>query len=384
MGGGAAVTAPVPAPPGHALPDWAYAVALAGLPFMVWDRLAGLLAGTPPAEAWRRVRAGGGGEAWARAAAATSVAAVAAAHRGAQVDVHLHGSASYPAALGGDHEAPPVLVARGSASALDRPRVAIVGTRRATRYGRDVATQLGRELAEAGVAVVSGLALGIDGAAHEGALAAAGAPPVGVVGSGLDVVYPRRHAGLWARVAAAGLLLTEAPLGGRPEPWRFPARNRLIAALADVVVVVESHAAGGSMHTVRAAADRGVPVMAVPGPVRSPASAGTNSLLGDGCPPACDTADVLVALSLETAGAPPRHDPRPPPAGAEAAVLDLLGWQPTSLDGLLAATELAPSRVALALARLEQAGWATGRGGWWERVAAPGAARPRGGRADER
>ncbi|MGH9178813.1 MAG: DNA-processing protein DprA, partial [Acidimicrobiales bacterium] len=258
-----------------------------------------------------------------------------------------------------------------------QPRVGIIGTRRATGYGRDVARQLGRELAEAGVSVVSGLALGIDGAAHEGAVAGhllgrgEGAGPVGVVGSGLDVVYPRRHARLWSEVAGQGVLLSEAPLGSRPEPWRFPARNRLIAALSDVLVVVESHAAGGSMHTVRAAADRSVTVMAVPGPVRSPASAGTNRLLSEGCPPACDTRDVLVALDLERAARPPRPDPRPRPSGTDAAVLELLTWEAASMDRVLSQTGLSPSEVAVALAHLEQQGWARSQAGWWERSGPP-------------
>lgn len=379
--------------PAEELPPWAFAVALAGLPYMTWDRLARLLAGgrvdapvgapdraafTPgsalsPAGAWRRVLGGGAGEALARAAAATSVAQVAEAHRRAGVAVYLSGDEGFPPALAHDHEAPPLLLSFGRGAAHRGPRVGIVGTRRATAYGRDVARQLGRELAEAGVEVVSGLALGIDGAAHEGALSAGpgAAPPVGVVGSGLDVVYPRRHADLWRRVALAGVLFSEAPLGARPEPWRFPARNRLIAALADVVVVVESHAAGGSLHTVRAAADRGVAVMAVPGPVRSPASAGTNALLADGCPPACDTGDVLVALSLERAAGPARPDPRTPPAGEEAEVLEALGWQAVGVERVVESTGLAPTRVALALNRLAQHGWARGDGGWWQRVAAP-------------
>lgn len=352
-------------------PHWAYAAALAGLPYMAWDKLAALLVAAPPREAWRRVVAGGAGRAWAKAAGSTSVVAVAAAHERLGVAVHVHGDPAYPAALASDHEAPPTLFRQGSPGALDAVSVGIVGTRRATGYGRDVARQFGRELSEAGVGVVSGLALGIDGAAHEGALAAAAAPPVGVVGSGLDIVYPRRHADLWRRVAAAGALVSEAPLGARPEPWRFPARNRIIAALSSVLVVVESHAAGGSMHTVKAAAERGVTVMAVPGPVRSPASAGTNGLLADGCPPACDPSDVLVALALETAARPARIDRRVTPAGEEAAVLALLGWQAVRLDDLLGATRLPPSRVAVALTRLERAGWARGSGGWWERVAAP-------------
>src|SRR5204862_479680 len=160
------------------------------------------------------------------------------------------------------------------------------------RFRAGVARQLGRELAAHGVAIVSGLAIGIDGSAHEGALAAKAAPPVGVVGSGLDVVYPKRHRHLWDAVAAAGVLLSEAPMGAVPERWRFPARNRILAALSDVVVVVESHAAGGSMHTVRAAIDRGIPVMAVPGSMRNPAAAGTNQLLSEGVPPARDPDDI--------------------------------------------------------------------------------------------
>ncbi len=349
-------------------PEWAYAAALAGLRYMAWDRLAALLATAPPSEAWRRVVAGAAGRAWAQAAASTSVAAVAAAHAQAGVKVVVRGDPAYPEALAEDHEAAPVLFRQGLAAALDGVLVGIVGTRRATGYGRDVARQFGRELSEAGVGVVSGLALGIDGSAHEGALAAAAARPVGVVGSGLDIVYPRRHTDLWRRVAADGCILSEAPLGCRPEPWRFPARNRLIAALSSVLVVVESHSTGGSMHTVRAAAERGVTVMAVPGPVRSPASAGSNHLLADGCPPACDPSDVLVALALETAGRRARIDTRPPPEGVDAVVLDLLGWEAVSVDTLVGATDLAPSQVAVALTRLEFAGWARGRGGWWERV----------------
>src|SRR5947207_3064803 len=218
----------------------------------------------------------------------------------AGVAVHLLGTDGYPPELADDHEAPAVLFSVGDLSALDGPRVAIIGSRRCTRYGRDVAFDLGRDLARAGVRVVSGLALGIDGAAHLGVLAAGGgaAPPVAVVGSGLDVVYPRAHARLWSQVAEAGVVLSEAPLGARPEAWRFPARNRILAALADVVVVVESRAKGGSFHTVQAADLRGVPVMAVPGPVRSPVSCYTNELLVTGSPPARDIDDVLVALDL--------------------------------------------------------------------------------------
>ncbi|HEV7887874.1 MAG TPA: DNA-processing protein DprA [Acidimicrobiales bacterium] len=392
--------------------------ALAGPPFQSWDRLHRLLEGRLPAAAWWAVRGGRAGPGPARAAARVSLADVAARHAAKGVAIRRLGTSAYPLVLAEDHEAPPVLFTWGSIDVLeaDRPRVAMIGTRRCTNYGRDVARQLGRELAEAGVSVVSGLAAGIDGAAHDGALAGGGAPPVGVVGSGLDVVYPRRHAVLWERVAGAGLLLSEAPLGCRPEPWRFPARNRIIAALAHVLVVVESDVRGGSMHTVRAAEERGVPVLAVPGPIRSRASSGTNQLLSQGCHPVCDTADVLTALSL--AGAyqvPASSGPSPgpavpgcpadppsasewpsasdPPAAADrpsatdppsasasggarlrpcppeefAPVLDALDWTPASLDALLARLDVPPLRVSAALAWLEREGWAHNQGGWWER-----------------
>jgi DNA processing protein len=295
---------------------------------------------------------------------------VGARHRDAGIAIGVLGAAGYPALLAADHQPPAVLFTVGDLSALDAPRVAIVGTRRCTRYGHDVAQRLGHELAEAGVAVVSGLAAGIDGAAHEGVLAAGAVPPIGVVGSGHDVVYPARHRRLWRRVGEAGVLLSEAPLGARPEPWRFPARNRIIAALAQVVVVVESHRAGGSMHTVEAANDRSRTVLAVPGPVVSPASAGTNRLIAEGCPPALDLDDVLVALGLD-APAPQRRSELPAaPDGSDDAtvrVLDALGWAPATLDQLLGRTGLRPGPVAVVLARLEAEGQVAATGGWWER-----------------
>jgi len=173
-------------------------------------------------------------------------------------------------------------------------------------------------------------------------------------------------------VAAAGLLVTEAPLGAAPEAWRFPVRNRVIAALSEVVVVVESHTRGGSKYTAEAAAERSRTVMAVPGSVRNPASAYTNALLADGCPPARDATDVLVALGLSTAGssssAAAPVEVRPPPEPAGAVVLDALGWEPASLEGVVLRSGLSPAQVMVALAHLERDGWATSRQGWWERV----------------
>ena len=155
--------------------------------------------------------------------------------------------------------------------------------------------------------------MGIDGAAHAGATEVDGAPPVAVVGSGLDVVYPRRHRSLWQLVAERGVVLSEHPLGSAPVAWHFPARNRLIAALADVVVVVESQERGGSMHTVDEAQRRDVDVMAVPGPVTSRASTGTNRLLADGAEVARDATDVLVKLGLGSGSRRATVERRPAP-----------------------------------------------------------------------
>lgn len=289
-------------------------------------------------------------------------------HREAGVQVLEHAHPGYPDALRGDVEPPVLLFARGELAALGATRVAIVGTRRCTGAGAGFARELGRDLTDAGVTVVSGLALGIDGAAHRGVLDVGGAP-VGVVGCGLDVVYPARHHDLWDHVGASGLLLSEAPLGVRPTAWRFPARNRIIAALADLVVVVESHAAGGSMHTVREADDRAVQVMAVPGSVRNPAAAGTNRLLAEGCAPVRDVTDVLVALGLSVATRAAAAEVRPTPTGAARAVLGALDWDPATLEHLVVRTGLSLPDVAVALDGLRADGWVTSAGGWYERVA---------------
>jgi DNA protecting protein DprA len=183
--------------------------------------------------------------------------------------------------------------------------VAIVGTRSATSYGLQTSSELGRGLAAAGVVVVSGLALGIDGAAHSGALRTGRedpAPPVAVVGTGLDVLYPKGNASLWREVEGHGVVFSEAPLGTTPRARVFPARNRIIAALSDVVVVVECQLGGGALYTAEAAARRSIPVCAIPGSVRSPASAGTNGLLVDGCTPVRDVDDVLTAVALSRCG----------------------------------------------------------------------------------
>ncbi|MCU0310003.1 MAG: DNA-processing protein DprA [Acidimicrobiales bacterium] len=367
-----------------ALPDEAYVVALAALPGAGPARLRAVLDAFGPEEGWARVRAGGvPGEVLAAAGARQPSSVVARwraeagrldparawdAHREAGVGVAVLGSPAFPAALADDDDPPVVVFWRGDPDHLAGARAAVVGTRDATAYGIDVAHRMGRGLSEAGVSVVSGLALGIDGAAHAGALAVGGAPALGVVGSGLDHVYPRDHGGLWRAVAEGGLLLSEYPLGTPPAPWRFPARNRLIAALADVVVVVESHATGGAMGTAMEADRRGRAVLAVPGPVTAPSSAGTNQLLFDGRGPARDTDDVLLALGMEVVGRRRARERRPRPTGAAAEVLDALGWHAVGLEQLVLATGLDTGVVALALDDLEGAGWVARRGGWVERL----------------
>jgi DNA processing protein len=297
-----------------------HAAALAGLAGMTPVRLAKLLDGFRPALAWEAVRAGihpaDPQHRFVRTSRRTDLGHVEERYQREGVKVLLPDMVEYPSMLVGDPGAPAVLFALGNPAVLEgAPRVAIVGTRSATPYGRQVASELARDLAAEGVVVVSGLAAGIDGAAHNGALAAGdnAAPPVAVVGTGLDVVYPPSNHELWGRVAGAGTVLSESALGTKPHPGVFPARNRIIAALSDVVVVVESHYKGGSLYTAEAAARRSIPVCAVPGSVRSRASNGTNALLVDGCTPIRDATDVLVALSL--ARAAKEEVPREPELG---------------------------------------------------------------------
>lgn len=361
------------------LPVEAWLAALASLPAVGPARLRGLLAVDSPAAVWARLQGPASPvlaqvagkpelyEQWRRTAAGLDVALLWSRHREFGVGVAALGTPGYPSAMSRDVDPPAVVFHKGDPQVVRGPRVAVVGTRRCTRYGSDVAFELGRDLALAGVGVVSGLALGIDAAAHAGALEAGVAPPIAVVGNGLDKVYPERNRGLWRAVADQGVLLGEAPLGSPPERWRFPARNRIIAALADVVVVVESHASGGAMHTVAEAAARDREVLAVPGPVRSSASDGCYELLADGCAPCRDADDVLLALGLSGAEAAPL-DSRQEPSGVGQQVLDALGWQPADAEQIKVRTGMTIFEVAGAVEELRAAGWVAVSGRWIERV----------------
>ncbi len=323
----------------------------------------------------------GGLAALVAAARAVDPARVLARHRRRGIEVLVEGQLGFPARLAADPSPPAVLFARGDRSRLDRPTVAIVGTRNATGVGRELARELGTELGQAGVVVVSGLAKGIDAAAHRGALGAAGsvgaAPVVGVVAAGLDITYPTVNAGLHRDVAARGLLLAEVPLGTPPVQWRFPARNRMIAGLADALVVVESRLVGGSMSTVTEALGRGIPVLAVPGHPRAPASAGTNQLLFEGAGLVRSAADVFGALGIDPASARPAEPPPPEIApdgsssaedGATGAVLAAVGWHAASLGEVVARSGLSLEAAAAALEGLEAGGAVRRTGTWFERV----------------
>jgi DNA processing protein len=391
------------------LPDVAYAASLAGLASMTPQRLQRLLRGRSGIEVFAdlcssrhrlvsrlmgadrssgqgRARAAGVVASWQREARETDPAAVWEDLAASGTKVYRRGDPDYPVRLADDRAAPEVLFARGSIAQLDGPCVALVGTRSATFYGTSIAAELGAGLSEAGVVVVSGLAAGIDASAHEGALAPANpAPPAAVVGGGVDVVYPASSRRLWARLEAVGGILSEAAPGAAPEGWRFPLRNRLVAALSHVVVVVESHRAGGALHTVAAADERGVTVLAVPGSVKSPASQGTNSLIADGCGVARDVADVLAALELECAGL--RLSPRLAAnlgghrggtervsrsaarslSPAERSVLDALEDVSIPFELVCARSGLELAVVAVTLEALAALGLAARSGSGWER-----------------
>lgn len=259
---------------------------------------------------------------------------------------------AFPPLLAAVHDPPGQLYLRGDVdpAVLARPAVAVVGARSCSAYGRSVARSLGRELAAAGLVVVSGLARGIDGEAHRGALEADGVT-VAVLGCGIDRDYPAAHAELARRVCARGLVVSEYEPGIEPAPWRFPARNRIIAGLCGATVVVEARERSGALITADFSLEEGRDVLAVPGEITSALSAGTNALLRLGAAPVTRAADVLELFGLE----PER--PRPGPVGpVAAALLDRLQEGALSADELVRAVGVEPAQASAALLELELAG----------------------------
>jgi DNA processing protein len=219
-----------------------------------------------------------------------------------------HGEPAYPQRLAEISDPPPLLIVRGRVDLLEAPAVAVIGARNASANGRMLAHNLANELAAGGLLIVSGLARGIDAAAHEGALAA-GAPTVAVIASGVDVAYPSDNAELMERIAESGAVVSERPLGAVPQARHFPRRNRLISGMSLGLVVVEAAPQSGSLITARLAAEQGREVMAVPGSPLDPRHRGTNQLLRDGATLVESAADVLAALG--PLAAVPDRRPRP-------------------------------------------------------------------------
>ena len=258
----------------------------------------------------------------------------------------------FPPLLGAIHDPPPGLFLRGAAAPelLSRPAIAIVGARSCTDYGAHVARSLACEIAAAGAVVVSGLARGIDGWAHRGALDADGAT-VAVLGCGVDRDYPHAHSSLASRIAETGLIISEYPPGVTPAPWRFPARNRIVAGLVAATVVVEARERSGALITADFALEEGREVLAVPGEITSSLSRGANGLLRLGASAVTAAADVLEAIGLAPASVPE------PPRGAEAAaVLAALDAGAATADGVIRLTGLDPASTSAALTELELAG----------------------------
>jgi DNA processing protein len=268
--------------------------------------------------------------------------------------VHVVGDADHPVDEGLPDHAPVLLAEGGRPDALDRPRVAVVGTRAATPHGLADAHELGAALARAGATVVSGLAIGIDAAAHQGALEAGGTV-IGVLGTGIDVVYPRRHVDLHRRVHEHGRLVSEYWFGVGPHPSRFPVRNRIIAALADVVVVVEATEKGGARITADRALEYGRELCVYPGSRRNPSARGSNELLRS-AHVVIDPDDVLGVLGLTPGDRRRPEGATPAATPEEGAVLRALGGEPATVDDLTSRTGLGPGPVAVAVAGLVRAG----------------------------
>jgi DNA processing protein len=278
----------------------------------------------------------------------------------------------YPERLAEIADPPPLLAVLGEAALLAAPAVAIVGARNASAHGRMLAKALAKDLAEAGLVVVSGLARGIDTAAHEGALAAGAT--VAVIASGIDVPYPPDNQQLMAQIAASGAVVSERPPGAVPQARHFPRRNRIIAGLTLGVVVVEAAPQSGSLITARLAAEQGREVMAVPGSPLDPRHRGTNQLLRDGATLVESAADIRAALGALNAIPAPIRRPRrrelpsspppaaplpvraPPPGDLLGRLQERLGVEPLLVDELIRQCHATSSEVQQALLELELEG----------------------------
>lgn len=282
--------------------------------------------------------------------------------------VRVRGLPGYPECFEALRDPPGVVFLRGREELLSRPAVAVVGRRASTSYGRRVAEELGAGLARAGVVTVSGLALGIDGAAHRGALAAGG-ETAAALGTGVDVPYPRAHGPIFERIGREGLLVSEFLPGETARAHHFPRRNRLIAAMSGAVVVVEAARRSGALITAGHALDLGRPVGAVPGSIYRTGSEGTNRLLRDGAHPVLSAADALDLLPFSCRPARDEDDaqtallPAGPVDGPASRVWEALDGPSRSVDELVERTGLDARRILAALTLLEVDGQVRRDGG---------------------
>lgn len=262
----------------------------------------------------------------------------------------------YPRALLETADPPMLLYLQGNEGLLSTPGIAIVGSRNPTPQGKDNARSFAAELSKAGLTIVSGLALGVDGAAHDGGLSGPGRT-VAVVGTGLDRVYPRRHLELARRISAEGLLVSEYALGTPPLPPHFPLRNRIIAGLTSSTLVVEAALQSGSLITARLASEAGRDVFAIPGSIHSPQSRGCHALIKQGAKLVESAQDILDELPAHVLGRP-----RPTPAveatapGPQDSLLDAMGYDPVTLDALVARTGWPTPELSARLLELELTG----------------------------
>jgi len=283
--------------------------------------------------------------------------------------VVVHGEAGYPGLLYDLVDPPPVLFLRGDPSLLEAPAVTVVGSRRATGYGRRVAATLAGTLARAGVVVASGLAFGVDGAAHRGALSGGGST-FAVLGAGVDHPHPPSNRRLFHRLAQEHLLVSEFLPGEAPRPYHFPKRNRILAALAQAVIVVEAARKSGALITADHALDLGRDVLAVPGPVDRRTSRGTNALLRDGAgvvvdPERLDGVLPWIRDRRAPSGGAPQVGHPPPLLGDDAGRVweHLSPERPRTADEVARTTALPPGKVLAALSKLETEGWVERRQG---------------------
>lgn len=274
------------------------------------------------------------------------------------VQLVFRGDEDYPPSLEKICDPPSVLYRHGDWLPRDTLAMAVVGSRRCTIYGKQQAERLAGSLAQAGFTIVSGLARGIDGAAHHGALAVGGRT-LAVLGTGLANIYPPEHVELAKRVTASGALISESPLDQAPKPGLFPQRNRIISGLSLGVIVVEAARNSGALHTARHAMEQGREVFAVPGRIDSPASAGCHDLIRDGATLIRHVDDILeslgpLAMPVRTAATAEVHSPRELSlSDQERAILHLVPNEATLTDHVLQQTDIEPSRVLATLTVLE-------------------------------